>query len=83
MAKDWADRRAEHLVKTECDQHGFPDGIDDLRRMLAGAIREALEKAAEAVEEEQLGDDLDNESDHAYRAAIRDAVKAIRALGAK
>jgi len=74
MAKDWADRRAEHLVKTECDQHGFPDGIDDLRRILAGAIREALEKAAEAVTEAHQRCAIDG---------VDDAVDAIRALGAK
>ena len=31
-----------------------------------------------AIEAEQLSDDLENESDHAYRAAIRAAVEAVR-----
>ena len=31
-----------------------------------------------AVEGEQLSDGLENESDHAYRAAIRTAVEAMR-----
>ena len=50
-------------------------------------VEEALEAARmeairaqliAAVEGQQLNDDIDNEADHAYRAAIRDAVQAVR-----
>lgn len=41
--------------------------------------REAVrQRLIAAIEGEQLKDDLDNESDHAYRAAIRASVKAVR-----
>lgn len=59
------------------------EGKAKARRFVAQVLERAKveEMRAEliaAIEGEQLTDGLNNESDHAYRAAIRAAVKAVR-----
>lgn len=75
MAKDWAEECADRHVDKELATYSFPDGVDDLRRLLTGAIREALEKAAETARSVGKGP---------ITAKIAwDCANAIRVLGAK
>jgi len=71
MTKDWAEECAERWFKRIGEDTGICGAIE-------GAIREALEKAAEVASKAETTDAVTGDfCDHA------EAVKAIRALGAK